>query len=265
MSLKIPVKDRVALYPGRVTLTPVVGQNNTYDMIRADSPTEVGTPINKALLDQKAYALAEDVTLYVATTGSDTDGDGSQSKPYATIQKAIDELPKWFQGHDVTILVASGVYAERLEVRGFHGGTLTLTEFGGEVTISGIIVINTRMLYFDLTNIVYSESTGNYPLFRVINDSCVYTMMGAPTLDCQNCRTGFQVDGCSKVYLAGLVVNNAHPYAVNVNLGGELTVDYVGGTNNNYGLRCTTGGLIRYDVHALESENGDRGAVSYGY
>lgn len=42
------MKDRVSLYPGRVKLVPVAGQENTYDMVRADSPTQEGTPLNKA-------------------------------------------------------------------------------------------------------------------------------------------------------------------------------------------------------------------------
>lgn len=44
------MKDRVPLYPGRVKLTPVSGQENTYDMVRADEPTQEGTPLNKASL-----------------------------------------------------------------------------------------------------------------------------------------------------------------------------------------------------------------------
>lgn len=44
------MQDRVSLYPGRVTLTPVAGQANTYDMVRADQPTQEGTPLSKANL-----------------------------------------------------------------------------------------------------------------------------------------------------------------------------------------------------------------------
>ena len=47
----IEVKDRVPSYPGRVKLVPVSGQENVYDMVRMDEPTEAGTPINKALFD----------------------------------------------------------------------------------------------------------------------------------------------------------------------------------------------------------------------
>ena len=50
------MQDRVPLYPGRVMLTPVPGQENTFDMVRADSPTQEGTPLNKATLLKDATA-----------------------------------------------------------------------------------------------------------------------------------------------------------------------------------------------------------------
>ena len=48
---------------------------------------------------------------YVSTTGSDTMGDGSETNPYATIQKAIDETLKGF-----TVYVQPGTYNEKLSV-----------------------------------------------------------------------------------------------------------------------------------------------------
>ena len=52
------MQDRVSLYPGRVKLVPVAGQENTYDMVRADSPTQDGTPLNKdTLLKDATSAL----------------------------------------------------------------------------------------------------------------------------------------------------------------------------------------------------------------
>lgn len=52
------MQDRVPLYPGRVTLTPVSGQANTYDMARADQPSQEGTPLNKgSLLKDSTAAL----------------------------------------------------------------------------------------------------------------------------------------------------------------------------------------------------------------
>lgn len=56
------MKDRLSKYPGRVKLTPVDGQADTFDMIRADEPEEAGTPINKnsLLKDETAEAMGLD-------------------------------------------------------------------------------------------------------------------------------------------------------------------------------------------------------------
>ena len=50
------MQDRVPLYPGRVSLTPVSG--NIYDMTMADQPQVVGTPLNKANLLSDAAVVA---------------------------------------------------------------------------------------------------------------------------------------------------------------------------------------------------------------
>ena len=51
------MKDRVPLYPGRVRLIPVSGQKNTYDMVRADAPTQEGDPLSKKTLLKDATAV----------------------------------------------------------------------------------------------------------------------------------------------------------------------------------------------------------------
>lgn len=58
------MKDRIPLYPGRVTLTPVSGQPNTFDLTRADQPTQEGTPLNKA-------SLLKDTTAALFGLGTD--------------------------------------------------------------------------------------------------------------------------------------------------------------------------------------------------
>lgn len=42
------MQDRQSLYPGRIKLTPVSGEADTYDLVRADQPTNEGTALNKA-------------------------------------------------------------------------------------------------------------------------------------------------------------------------------------------------------------------------
>lgn len=50
------MQNREPTYPGRVTLTPVAGLANTYDMDRADQPLQQGTPLNKETLLKDATA-----------------------------------------------------------------------------------------------------------------------------------------------------------------------------------------------------------------
>lgn len=56
------MQDRVSQYPGRVKLVPVEGQENVYDMERADGATVAGTPLNKANLLADATATALGLT-----------------------------------------------------------------------------------------------------------------------------------------------------------------------------------------------------------
>ena len=101
----ISVVDRVSTYPGRVKLTRADGTIEYVNWERADEPTVAGTPINKALFDQKAYALTSSVVVYVSHAGSDDTGDGSSAAPFATIQKAVDALPKCLEGYIATISI----------------------------------------------------------------------------------------------------------------------------------------------------------------
>lgn len=66
------MQDRVSLYPGRVKLEPVEGQANTYDLTRADQPTQEGTPLNKA-------SLLKDTTAALYGLGSDAVPDDAFS------------------------------------------------------------------------------------------------------------------------------------------------------------------------------------------
>lgn len=48
---EIEFKDRVPTYPGRIKLSPVANEPDTFIMERADDPMVVGTPVNKAAFD----------------------------------------------------------------------------------------------------------------------------------------------------------------------------------------------------------------------
>ena len=52
------MQDRISNHPNRWVLTPVTGESNTYDFTRADDPTQVGTPLNKATFLPDTVATA---------------------------------------------------------------------------------------------------------------------------------------------------------------------------------------------------------------
>lgn len=79
------MQDRVSLYPGRVKLEPVAGQANTYDLTRADQPTQEGTPLNKASLLSDATAAA-----IKALLASQTEDPATLNAALAILAQAVD-------------------------------------------------------------------------------------------------------------------------------------------------------------------------------
>jgi hypothetical protein len=80
----IEMVDRVPAHPGRVKLIPVPGQPDTYDMVRADDPIVLGTPINKALFDS-IVSVAE-ATLAVSGWTMGAGGRYTQTVPVAAVK-----------------------------------------------------------------------------------------------------------------------------------------------------------------------------------
>lgn len=75
------MKDRKSLYPGRVKLTPVEGQENVFDLERADEPTEQGTALS-------TYNLLPD---YVAEAlGLNSADNPTPAKAFKKIAEGLD-------------------------------------------------------------------------------------------------------------------------------------------------------------------------------
>lgn len=100
----VEVLDRVPTYPGRVILTPVAGQANTYDMVRADEPVVEGTPLNKELFD----SIGDDIT---ALQGNVSDAVFAISQRTALVNVAVGtEIGLYENGILVPFLVLSKSY-----------------------------------------------------------------------------------------------------------------------------------------------------------
>lgn len=259
MALKTEVLDRVPTYPGRVRMKPVSGQTNVYDMERADSPVEVGTPINKALFDQKAYTLTEAVTVYVTTGGSDVTGNGTSAAPYATVQKAIDSLPKCLGSYHAQIDIAAGTYNERVTVDGFYGGRLTIGVAGRTVTLRGISVMSSSAVRINISNITYSATYAGTLLYA--DHGSNVSIINALTLRGENAAVSGIAATRGSIITASVTtaVLGCGAAAVYAMSGGEIHLATINGNtgNTSYGLRADTGGLITYSSKGLAATAGD--------
>lgn len=85
-------------------------------------------------------------TIYVATTGNDTTGDGSQNFPYRTIQKGLNEASAILNNSKVVVQVANGTYEEKLTVPVSMSGILRIE--GNEANPRNVVIDANDMLDF---------------------------------------------------------------------------------------------------------------------
>ncbi len=259
MAIKIPVTDRVPTYPGRVILTPVNGQANTYDMVRADAPRVEGTPVNKMLLDSKTDRLTAGVTVYVATTGNDSTGDGTSAAPFKTIQKAINELPKDLNGNHAIIDIADGTYNERVTVDGFNGGRLTIGVNDRTVIVRGVTVMSSVGVRLNISNITYSETYDGTLLYADFGSNV--TIIRPLTLRGETAAvSGIAAARGSMINAPSMTVAllSCGAAAVLATSGSQILLGTVEGNGNtSYGLRAEMGGMISYSAKNLTATGGD--------
>ena len=116
--------------------------------------------------------LYSNVAVYVSPDGNDITGDGTASMPYATIQKAINSVPKSLSMYTVTIRLFGGAYTEDVDVRGFSGGAFQLlaAETTNRPTINGVVNIagNSTSIYLgniDIVGRLYAQNCAGVVLF----------------------------------------------------------------------------------------------------
>lgn len=254
MALKIPVKDRIPTYPGRVKLTPVSGQTNTYDLVRADSPVEEGTALNKLLFDNKAYTVTQNETVYVnGSTGNDSTGDGSASAPFKTIQAAINAIPKCLGGFTVEVDIAAGTYAERVRIEGFYGGRLVVGQADRTTTVLGITVMASNSVQLRISTVNATGGDGATPLY--IGAGSQVLLGRHMTINCASLvDIGVGVEQNSSLSALGvsLNVNGSNLIGVLAKQGGKIALEIVGGSSNaGVGLRAENGSSITYVTKSI--------------
>ena len=164
------MQDRIPLYPGRVKMTPVAGQANTFDMVRADDPTQAGTPLNKATLLKDATA-----ELYGLGTGAVPDDVLAElgkyklhwwrrripaGARYVEVQSDISDAIALFSPYVETSQV---IYSKQLTIDQNNGSaalgaTLTLPKTSGQELAEAIVA--NAPLYVSVSGTIYCIPDG---------------------------------------------------------------------------------------------------------
>lgn len=189
--------------------------------------------------------LEADVAYYVATTGSDTTGDGSSGNPFKTVQHAIDILPKNLGGRDATITMADGTYNEDISIVGFSGGALRLYSTHTEVSDNCKI------------NSIFANSNSSYVFITGFN--IITNTNSRHGITCYNCNNiiirACKIVGTS-IDWAGMYFAECNFQAFNNSVSNKNVAlhayksDGVAGwwtdsNSNNIGLLATVGATIK--------------------
>ena len=164
------MNDRISLYPGRVKMTPVAGQANTFDMVRADDPTQAGTPLNKATFLKDATAalfglgtaaVPDDVLAWIGAYNTywwrrRTPG-GTR---YVEVQSDITDAIALFSPYVETSQV---IYSKQLTIDQTNGNAalgavLTLPKTSGQELAEAIVA--NAPLYVSVSGTIYCIPDG---------------------------------------------------------------------------------------------------------
>lgn len=186
----------------------------------------------------------ESVSLHVAKTGSDETGNGSETNPFLTIQRAIDSLPKYLGG-EAEITVHAGVYDEDVTLYGFSGsGPLKVVGAEGEkVQIRAVNVwmvqIPVTLQNFEITGEL-SDGNGCSLLLNSIPRVLLYRIACTQPQSESPWFGAIRMSYTTAVTASELTVSNKQ-IAFDILAGSLYLNDSDTGENNTVAIRCGSG------------------------
>jgi hypothetical protein len=258
-----PVLNDKANPPGQIAIRKCTGDNNVRAYICQGSilqlkdsflPTATETPIiaTGGLVVRNTGALIGALqtytTYYVATTGSDTTGDGTPAKPYKTIQYAINALPKNLGGFTATINVANGTYVENLYIYDYTDGTIIIKSQSYTDTVNDACVIFGSVTIGRTTAFVHINSIKvdipSASSDSVIIDRCSLVRLAYIKVVKSNLsNNAIYASSDSSINLISCEISN-HLRAIHVDYS-KAYVSNCTGTGNTYGIYSASGGDVR--------------------
>lgn len=197
-----------------------------------------------ASLADKVTTNISPLTIEVSKSGSDTTGDGSAAKPYLTIQKAINSLPKCLM-FKVTIRVHAGVYDEDLVLWQFNGaGELELLGADGEsVSFKSMYALEVynRFTLFNFNVTGYND--GGHSSIGMSSCIEVY-LFGITCVQSSHpdaYRGAVTAEYCGRIYIGQNTVISNKNVAVEAVGSTVYLNNFVTGTGNTIAIRCGSG------------------------
>ncbi len=194
----------------------------------------------------------EPISIYVSKDGNDQTGDGSQEKPFLTIQTAVNSVPL-ITTSSVTIWISDGVYLEDVIVNGLTFRSFVIRPLNDTRTLDPQVSdcpVKVRSIMF-ATCTGYCQIVGmqivdaaNSPLFQgrqygIVNEQSGYMAISQCKF-AENTKSlaynAVYVGGTSKMNMYGSTTFINQDIAVQVRLLSEFNVGDLKGSGNNIGV-----------------------------
>ena len=186
-----------------------------------------------------------DQTLYVDAAAADG-GDGSEAKPFKTIQAAINAR---YKGAAVIFIrIKAGTYAENISVPRSPGTTWRIVREGaGTVAVQTAVIDNCNYAFFD--NLTFNGPAGdNSTIIYVANVGSLH--FNAVTINGASNATGINFND-SRGILRNSSINNCG-LAIAATEGSFIHLKSNGGTGNTRGIQAD-GSVIMCDYYVPEA------------
>lgn len=191
----------------------------------------------------KSFFQSQDISVYVAKTGSDTTGTGSQDQPFLTIQKAIDTFPRIQTGR-VRIHIGPGRYEETITIYSLSGSaSLSLDAPEGGVQIRAAY-LGYCSAYLTLENLEFYGNADNVYHPSIHAESCRYVFLNRITCtgvpEVQEDLAAVTASWGTNLFMWDSVISNK---AAALDCMGSTVYlnNGVTGENNTAAIRCGTG------------------------
>lgn len=252
------------IYPTMEQMTAAVKAVDDKLPLKADldkTPAEGG----RVLATQMRFE--PDQTLYVDANSAAADADGSEAKPFKTIQAAINA--RYRGTHVIYIKIKPGTYAENIKTPRAPDTTWRFSREGeGVVNVQTALIDNAAYAYFN--GITFNgPAQSDTPIFMAANTPCVY--VNTVTVNGTANDTGINFSA-SRGIIVNSQVNNCGIAIASIE-GSNLLCQSTNGTGNtrgvyasgavvtlsNWGLSATT----PYDIVNGGAVHSDSGATTY--